>query len=135
MTGTTHEPAVVARLSTLDRFLPVWIGVAMLVGLLAGRWIPGSARPWAWSRSGASLPIALGLLVMMHPVLTKVRYGRPAPAAVLPALELGVRPALLGSWSRSGASGPRRGVLASAGRNSLLTRDEGVAHRRMVPVR
>ena len=40
---TTAEPdtAVAARMSRLDRLLPVWIGAAMLAGLLAGRWIPG----------------------------------------------------------------------------------------------
>ena len=35
-----HQP-VVGKLSTLDRFLPVWIGVAMVAGLLLGRMIPG----------------------------------------------------------------------------------------------
>ncbi len=43
---TAHQhPAVVGKLSTLDRFLPVWIGVAMVAGLLLGRMIPGSATP------------------------------------------------------------------------------------------
>ena len=35
------EGDVLHRLSTLDRFLPVWIGVAMVVGLLLGRLVPG----------------------------------------------------------------------------------------------
>lgn len=39
--NTSDHPAVVGKLSTLDRFLPVWIGVAMVVGLLLGRVIPG----------------------------------------------------------------------------------------------
>ncbi len=71
-----HDP-VAAQLSTLDRFLPVWIGLAMLVGLLLGRLVPGLGD--ALSRvqvAGVSLPIALGLLVMMYPVLAKVRYDR-----------------------------------------------------------
>ncbi len=66
-----------AQLSTLDRFLPVWIGLAMLAGLLLGRLVPGLGD--ALSRvqvAGVSLPIALGLLVMMYPVLAKVRYDR-----------------------------------------------------------
>ncbi|WP_370940104.1 ACR3 family arsenite efflux transporter [Amycolatopsis sp. cg13] len=73
----TTETGVVGKLSTLDRFLPVWIGVAMLAGLLAGRWIPGLGEVLNAVRvDGISLPIALGLLVMMYPVLAKVRYDR-----------------------------------------------------------
>ncbi|WP_326938112.1 ACR3 family arsenite efflux transporter [Amycolatopsis cynarae] len=68
---------VVGKLSTLDRFLPVWIAAAMALGLLAGRWIPGLETGLdAVAVDGISLPIALGLLVMMYPVLAKVRYDR-----------------------------------------------------------
>ncbi|WP_190815552.1 ACR3 family arsenite efflux transporter [Saccharopolyspora pogona] len=71
------DAPVVARLSTLDRLLPVWIGAALVVGLLAGRWIPGLGLALdAVQVDGISLPIALGLLVMMYPVLAKVRYDR-----------------------------------------------------------
>ena len=78
MTPTTQpEPHVAARLSTLDRLLPVWIGVAMAFGLLLGRVIPGlGSAIGAVEIDGVSLPIALGLLVMMYPVLAKVRYDR-----------------------------------------------------------
>ncbi|GAA4615283.1 ACR3 family arsenite efflux transporter [Saccharopolyspora hordei] len=66
-----------ARLSTLDRLLPVWIGAAMVAGLLAGRWVPGLGPALdSVQVGGISLPIALGLLVMMYPVLAKVRYDR-----------------------------------------------------------
>ena len=66
-----------ARLSTLDRFLPVWIGVAMAAGLGLGAVVPGLNRALsAISVDGVSLPIAIGLLVMMYPVLAKVRYDR-----------------------------------------------------------
>ncbi len=63
------------KLSTLDRFLPVWILLAMGLGLGLGRLVP-SLGPWLDSMSvaGISLPIALGLLVMMYPVLAKVRF-------------------------------------------------------------
>lgn len=72
--GGTH---VAARLSTLDRFLPVWIIAAMVAGLLLGRLVPGLAPALdALAIDGVSLPIALGLLVMMYPVLAKVRYDR-----------------------------------------------------------
>jgi len=77
-TDTTRTSTrVVGNLSTLDRFLPVWIGAAMVAGLLAGRWIPGLEKGLnAVAVDGVSLPIALGLLVMMYPVLAKVRYDR-----------------------------------------------------------
>ncbi|MEK8073726.1 ACR3 family arsenite efflux transporter [Rhodococcoides navarretei] len=75
--STTTDTAVVGKLSTLDRFLPVWIGVAMVVGLLLGRMIPGMDEALSTiSIDGVSLPIAIGLLVMMYPVLAKVRYDR-----------------------------------------------------------
>ncbi|HEY8294525.1 MAG TPA: ACR3 family arsenite efflux transporter [Micrococcaceae bacterium] len=69
------EAAVVGKLSTLDRFLPVWIIAAMAVGLLSGRFIPGLNSALDSVKVGSvSLPIAVGLLVMMYPVLAKVRY-------------------------------------------------------------
>lgn len=77
MTDTTTAPPVVGKLSTLDRFLPVWIGAAMIAGLLLGRWIPGlNTALENVAIDGISLPIALGLLIMMYPVLAKVRYDR-----------------------------------------------------------
>lgn len=67
------------RLSTLDRGLPAWIGIAMVAGLLLGRFIPGVADLLARMEvGGISVPIALGLLVMMYPVLAKVRYDKVA---------------------------------------------------------
>ncbi|OMC41517.1 arsenical-resistance protein [Mycolicibacterium fortuitum] len=67
----------VARLSTLDQLLPVWIAVAMAVGLLLGRLVPGVNTALNHVQvDGISLPIALGLLIMMYPVLAKVRYDR-----------------------------------------------------------
>ncbi|GFM21373.1 ACR3 family arsenite efflux transporter [Mycolicibacterium parafortuitum] len=76
-TPSVDEPPVVGRLSSLDRFLPVWIGIAMVVGLLLGRWIPGLNEALeSVAVDGISLPIALGLLIMMYPVLAKVRYDR-----------------------------------------------------------
>ncbi|MCZ4328000.1 ACR3 family arsenite efflux transporter [Brachybacterium paraconglomeratum] len=63
------------EMSFLDRWLPVWILAAMVVGLLLGRFIPGlDAALEALTIGGVSLPIAIGLLVMMYPVLAKVRY-------------------------------------------------------------
>ncbi len=68
---------VVGKLSLLDRFLPIWIGTAMVAGILLGSVIPGLDDAMsAVSVDGISLPIAIGLLVMMYPVLAKVRYDR-----------------------------------------------------------
>ncbi|MGJ0119844.1 ACR3 family arsenite efflux transporter [Williamsia sp. MIQD14] len=75
--STAGPPRVVGRLSVLDRWLPVWIGVAMVVGLVLGRLVDGLGDALsAVSVDGVSLPIAIGLLVMMYPVLAKVRYDR-----------------------------------------------------------
>jgi len=82
VSDTVHDLArpaeaghVYQRLSTLDRFLPVWIVAAMGLGLLLGRLIPSLNDALAAVQVGSvSLPIALGLLVMMYPVLAKVRY-------------------------------------------------------------
>ena len=72
----TAETAVAGKLSTLDRFLPVWIIAAMAVGLLLGRFVPGIGPALeSVEVANVSLPIAIGLLVMMYPVLAKVRYN------------------------------------------------------------
>jgi ACR3 family arsenite transporter len=74
--NTDLETPVLARLSTLDRFLPVWIIAAMAAGLLVGRLIPGLDDALdAVTIGDVSLPIAVGLLLMMYPVLAKVRYS------------------------------------------------------------
>jgi ACR3 family arsenite transporter len=75
-TASTSAAEVARRLPLLDRLLPAWIGVAMVAGLLLGRAIPGLDDSLNKLRIGqTSLPIALGLLLMMYPVLAKVRYG------------------------------------------------------------
>ncbi|MBC7298415.1 MAG: ACR3 family arsenite efflux transporter [Demequina sp.] len=67
------------RLSTLDRWLPLWIGIAMVGGVGLGRFIPSISDVLASTEvGGISMPIALGLLVMMYPVLAKVRYDKVA---------------------------------------------------------
>lgn len=77
-TVPTTAPAA-RRLSTLDRWLPLWIGLAMVGGILVGRFIPGVSDLLAGLElGGISVPIALGLLVMMYPVLAKVRYDKVA---------------------------------------------------------
>lgn len=67
--------SIVRRLSTLDRFLPFWIFAAMAIGLLLGRIFPGLGAALDRVKvAGVSVPIGLGLLWMMYPVLAKVRY-------------------------------------------------------------
>ena len=67
------------RLSTLDKWLPLWIGLAMVAGLVLGRFVPAlSDALSAMEVGGISIPIGLGLLVMMYPVLAKVRYDKVA---------------------------------------------------------
>ncbi|MFV9673025.1 MAG: arsenic resistance protein, partial [Acidimicrobiia bacterium] len=71
------EAGVVERLSALDRYLPVWILLAMAVGLLLGRTFPGLNDSLDTIKiDTVSLPIALGLLAMMYPVLAKVKYSK-----------------------------------------------------------
>ena len=69
--------APLRQLSRLDRFLPVWIVTAMAIGLGIGRLWPEVARDLDKVKvATVSVPIAIGLLVMMYPVLAKVRYAR-----------------------------------------------------------
>ncbi|WEF21343.1 MULTISPECIES: ACR3 family arsenite efflux transporter [Microbacterium] len=78
-TAPTTVPTATRRLSTLDRWLPLWIGLAMVGGIVIGRFVPGVSGLLAdLEVGGISIPIALGLLVMMYPVLAKVRYDKVA---------------------------------------------------------
>ncbi|RBA37327.1 arsenical-resistance protein [Dietzia maris] len=75
-TTTARAVAPVAKeMSFLDRYLAAWILVAMAAGLLLGRFVPGLDTALDSVKiGGISVPIAIGLLVMMYPVLAKVRY-------------------------------------------------------------
>lgn len=69
------EKPIARQLSTLDRFLPVWIFAAMALGILLGRGFPGlGALLDRVQVSGISVPIGIGLLWMMYPVLARVNY-------------------------------------------------------------
>ena len=72
-----QQAPVVSRLSLIDRALPLWVLLAMGLGLGLGRAVPHLSHLLSAMQvtSGTSLPIFVGLLVMMYPVLAKVRYG------------------------------------------------------------
>lgn len=85
------ESSVFKRLSVLDRFLPIWIFAAMALGIGLGSAFPdlGPALD-SVKLDTVSLPIAIGLLWMMYPVLAKVKYGK--------------MPEMAANWKMSGTS-------------------------------
>jgi len=73
-TATCH-PQTTGRLSFLDHYLTFWIFLAMLVGVSSGYFFPGIARSVTQLSVGTtSIPIAVGLILMMYPPLAKVKY-------------------------------------------------------------
>ncbi len=72
-----QKEAGAKRLSALDRYLPIWILLAMAVGLLLGSRFPGLNDSLDTIKiDTVSIPIAIGLLAMMYPVLAKVKYSK-----------------------------------------------------------
>ncbi|KAM6527213.1 arsenicals resistance [Fusarium solani] len=74
-TQSKNNASAFKSLGWLDRFLALWILLAMAVGIILGNFVPSTGPALEKGKFvGVSVPIAVGLLVMMYPILCKVRY-------------------------------------------------------------
>lgn len=87
------------QLGFLDRFLAVWIFLAMAIGIILGYFEPSTGPALQkGGLAGVSIPIAVGLLVMMYPILCKVRYETLHQLLRLRALWIQVGFSIIVNW-------------------------------------